>query len=98
MNCTDAPSHVLAADHSALYAFITALVNLVLTVIVPYMFKLRPVQRVLHPHRLEHRRALQNDLSSCISSMQQLAKTLSERSESSSDTQKNSKRIDTLAV
>lgn len=86
-----------SSDRAALYAFIATLVNLALTLVVPYMFKLRPVQRVLHPRRVEHKLNLQHDLASCISSMQQLAKTLSERSSDSSGHATPPIRLDPLA-
>jgi hypothetical protein len=96
-NCTCEPTQPQLNDRAALYAFITGIVNLVLTVVIPYMFKLRPVQRVLHPHRQEKREALKGDVQRCILSMQQLAKTLSERSsDSASSGQHSPARLDPL--
>jgi len=99
MNATCDPCSASNGATKELYVLIVTVINLVLTLVVPYMFKLRPVQRVLHPRRLEHKMQLRGDLAHCIASMQQLAKTLSEKSESSSSDGKNSpKRIDTLVV
>jgi len=101
MNATCDPCSASNGATKELYVLIVTVLNLVLTLVVPYMFKLRPVQRALHPHRIERKRQLQGDLTHCIASMQQLAKTLSEKSDcgsSGSDGKNSPKRIDTLVV
>jgi len=75
-------SHSNSKDH--LYVLIVAIINAVLSLVVPYMIKTRPVQNVLHPHRVEKRKQLRQSIETCIASMTDVAKALSERSSESS--------------
>lgn len=92
--CSPTSSSTSQDNRTALYVLVVTIINAVLAIVVPYMVKLRPVQNVLYPRRTQHKKNLQHDLASCIASMQQLAKTMSERSSEGSNTPR---RLDPLS-
>jgi len=96
MNATTCdPSCCSHNSSKDLYVLIVAIINAVLSLVVPYVIKTRPVQNVLHPHRVEKRKQLRQCIETCIASMTHVAKALSERSSESSASPRTPK-IDTM--